>query len=82
MRKKAKQEEVHTSVFFPPLHQEKQGSVIMGKVTHLPVCILRQDLFLFISTRPMYFFTPITVHFSVSCSLFWHFRASLQHMVY
>lgn len=82
MREKAKQGEVHTIGFFFSLHQEEQGSVIMGKATYLTVCILRQDLFLFISAHPIHFFTPITVQLSVSCSLSWHFRASLQHMVY
>lgn len=68
--------------FFSPFHQEKEGSVIMGKDTHLTVCILRQHLFFFIFTHPMHFFSPITVQLSVSCSLFWHCRASLQHIVY
>lgn len=82
MGEKAKQGEIHTSVVFFSLYQEKRGSVIMGKATHLTVYILRQDLFLFISTHPMHCFTPVTAQLSVSCSLFWHFRASLQHMVY
>lgn len=42
--------EVFFFFFFSKLFSKLFSPVVMGKVTHLPVCILNQDLFLFIAT--------------------------------